>query len=134
MSDVLNVNSVELEKQYAPQFTECTHAKEMSVKSVVVTMPVLMKDEKKYSDCVDVLDQIEKWTQEIYSAAGLCPPDPEPFDNATPTIAPTSRPDQPASDVLTSTSESDPLHGIKIPCFGDQLTRVRFAGAKDLPL
>ena len=98
----------------------------MSVKSEVVTMPVLMKHEKKYSDI------LEKWTQEIYSAAGLCPPDPEPFDNATPTIAPTSRPDQPASHVLTSTSESDPLHGIKIPCFGDQLTRVRFAGAKDL--
>ena len=156
MSDVLTVNNVELEtirsryrvivarilfehftefqmfKPYAPQFTECTHAKDMSAKSEVVTMPVMMKDEKKYSDCVDVLDQLEKWTQEIYSAAGLCSPDPEPSDNATPTIAPTSRPDQPASHVPPSTSESDPLHGIRIPCFGDQLTRVRFAGAKDL--
>ena len=72
---------------------------------------------------MDVLDQLEKWTQEIYSAAGLCLPDPEPSDNVTPTIAPTSRPDQPASHVPPATSESDPLHGIKIPCFGDHLTR-----------
>ncbi len=51
----------------------------MSTKSEVVTMPVLMKDEKKYAECVDVLDQLEKWTQEIYSAAGLCSSVPELF-------------------------------------------------------
>jgi hypothetical protein len=32
---------------------------------------MLMKDKKKYSDCVDVLVQQEKWTYDIYSAAGL---------------------------------------------------------------
>jgi hypothetical protein len=30
----------------------------MSSKSEVVIMPVLMKDEKKYSECADVLDQL----------------------------------------------------------------------------
>ena len=94
------------------QFTECTDAKDISAKSEVVTVPVL-KDKKKYCDCVDVLDQLEKSTQEIYSA-GLCSPGPEPFDNATPTIAPTARPDQPACCAPPSTSDSDPLHGIKI--------------------
>ena len=44
----------------------------MSVKSEVITMPVIMKDEKKYSDCVDVLDTFEECAYEIYSAAGLC--------------------------------------------------------------
>jgi hypothetical protein len=36
--------------------------------SCVVTMPIMMKDEKKYSECIDILDQLETWT----SAAGLC--------------------------------------------------------------
>jgi hypothetical protein len=27
-----------------------------SIRSEVITMPILMKDEKKYADCVDVLD------------------------------------------------------------------------------
>ena len=119
-------------KPYVPQTTDCHHAKEMSSKSVVVTMPVLMKDEKKYSECVDVLDQLEKWTYDIYSAAGLCPSELPSSDAPIPTIGCRSRPDQPASHVPPTTSEEDPLSGVKIPCFGDQLTRVRFAGAKDL--
>ena len=119
-------------KPYTSQVTKCAYAKEMSMKSEVITMPVLMKDEKKYSECVDVLDQLEKWTHEIYSAAGLCSSPPESSKDATPVIAAHSRPDQPAAHVPPTPSKSDPLHGVKIPCFGDQLTRVRFAGAKDL--
>ncbi|XP_028418118.1 uncharacterized protein LOC114543248 [Dendronephthya gigantea] len=117
-------------KPYIPGATDCQQTKNMSAKSEVVTMPILMKDEKKYSECVDVLDQLEKWTEEIYAAAGLCSPS-EP-DDAAPSIGTTSRPDQPASHVPPATTDDDPLHGVKIPCFGDQLTRVRFAGAKDL--
>ena len=45
-------------KPYVAGSTSCRHSKEMSTKSEVLTMPVLMKDEKKYSDCVDVLDQL----------------------------------------------------------------------------
>jgi hypothetical protein len=36
--------------------TKSMNDKEMSTKSEVLTMPIMMKDEKKYSDCVDVLD------------------------------------------------------------------------------
>ena len=85
-------------------------------------MPILMKDEKKYSECVDVLDQLEKWTYEIYSAAGLCTSSDAPAqstyqppcsDTTVPTIGHSSRPDQPASHVPPTASEDDPLKGIK---------------------
>ena len=98
-----------------------------------ITMPVLMKDEKKYSDCVDVLDQFEEWTHKIYKSSGRCKDleaDQPPVSH--PVISATTRPDQPRSHVPPVMSESDPLQGIKIPCFGDELTRVRFAGACDL--
>ena len=118
-------------RKVLPTSTSCEFPREMANKSEVLTMPIMMKDEKKYSDCVDVLDQLEKWTQEIYTAAGLSSPEKE-SEEASPTIGTTSRPDQPASHVPPVASDSDPLNGVKIPCFGDQLTRVRFAGAKDL--
>ena len=112
--------------------TECSFSEQTSMKSEIVTLPVLMKDEKKYSECVDVLDQLEKWTHQIYSAAGLCKI-PDPTDKPDPpVIGNRSRPDQPASHVEPLPSPDDPLSGVKIPCFGDQLTRVRLAGAKDL--
>ena len=119
-------------KHCVPDATDCQHAKEMSIKSEVVIMPIIMKDEKKYADCVGILDQLEKWTQDIYSAAGLCQSEPAPTDANVPIIGCTSRADQPASHARPTASEEDPLCGVKIPCFGDQLTRVRLAGAKDL--
>lgn len=45
---------------------------EMSSASLVVPLPVLMKDEKKYAEVVGVLDQLEVWVKEIYSKAGRC--------------------------------------------------------------
>ena len=105
----------------------------MNVKSTVVPFPVLMKDEKKYADVVDVLDQLETWTHEIYSKAGLCPPlVADSFSQPPELPSTTSRPDQPASHIPPVATASDPLENVKIPCYGDQLSRVRFAGAKDL--
>ena len=119
-------------KPYVDERTSCIYAEEMGRKSEVLTMPILMKDEKKYGEVVDVLDQLEKWTEEIYSAAGLCSTHPASNPEDTPPIGTTSRPDQPAAHIPPIASESDPLRGVRIPCYGDQLTRVRFAGAKDL--
>ena len=119
-------------KQYLPKSTNCAYEKEMATKSEVITMPIVMKDEKKYAECVDILDQLETWTHNIYAAAGLCSPDPQGLCDAPPTIATHSRPDQPASHIPPVPSNTDPLNSVKVPCFGDQLTRVRFAGARDL--
>lgn len=117
---------------FVPAETECAFPSETAMKTEVVTMPILMKDEKKYSECVEVLDQLEKWTEEIYTSAGLCQPVQDAVQAAPPLIGQSSRPDQPASHCQPVPSADDPLSGIKIPCFGDQLTRVRLAGAKDL--
>ena len=130
--------------------TYCRYPDEMAKKSETITMPILMKDEKKYAECVDVMDTLEEWTHQIYSAAGLCqssrstPPsdaNPDPYQptSSASIVAPSqpalqqhSRPDQPASHIPPSSSDEDPLRGVRVPCFGDQLTRVRMAGAKDL--
>ena len=82
-----------------------------------------------------MLDQLEEWTYQIYSAAGLCCKS-NSSDGSAVSVAPamenSSRPDQPASHICPVVSSDDPLSGVKIPCFDDQLTRVRLAGAKDL--
>jgi len=119
-------------KDVLPAHTACRYSAEMRTQSVVVPLPVLMKDEKKYSDLVDVLDQLEAWVREIYAKAGLCNPAEEDHIPPAPPILAPSRPDQPSSHLPPVPSEDDPLVDVKIPCFGDQLTRVRLAGAKDL--
>ena len=83
---------------------------------------------------MDVLDQLEQWVYDIYSAAGLCQIRTDSDPPISPPVMSTysSRPDQLASHVPPSPYEDDLLHRIQIPCFGDQLTRVCFAGAKDL--
>ena len=105
------------------------HSAATARKSEIMTLPVLMKDEKKYSDCVDVLDQMEQWTHDIYEASGLCP---QSSSTTGTLIEVPTQPDQPRAHIPPVPSNSDPLQGIKIPCFGDELTRVRFAGARDL--
>ena len=119
-------------KEILPSRTPCQYQLEMNFKSAVVTLPVLLKDEKQYADVVDVLDQLEAWVREIYSKAGLCVPLEEGHVPPGPPIAAPSRPDQPLSHVPPETIADDPLARVRIPCFGDQLTRVRLAGAKDL--
>ena len=41
----------------------------MKQKSDIITMPVLMKEEKKYADCVDAMDTLETWIHDIYTKA-----------------------------------------------------------------
>ena len=120
-------------KEILPEHSPCRYQEEMKQQSLVVPLPVLMKDEKKYADIVNVLDQLEEWVKEIYVKAGLCVL--QDTDNAVPPappIAAPSRPDQPASHIPRVPQAEDLIACVKIPCFGDQLTRVRLAGAKDL--
>ena len=111
------------------------HKVEMQQKSLVVLFPVLFKDEKKYAEIVDVLDQLEKWVHQIYALAGKIPPEKD-ISNAhhvtLPSLPSTSQPNQPLSHVHPVVDSNDHLAKVRVPCYGDQLTRVRIAGAKDL--
>ena len=90
-----------------------------------------MKDEKKYADCVDILDQFETWVEEIMFQAENREVGAGPQEQGPPIAAP-ARPGQPGAHVAPHPEVNDPLAGVKIPVFGDQLTRVRISGAKDL--
>ena len=116
-----------------PKHIPHQYSEEMKVKSEVLTLPVLMKDEKKYADCVDVMDTFEDWIHEIHTkASGTVGINVPPRPPGRPAIHGPSRPDQPSSHAPPVPDPADPLCGVKVPCIGDQLTRVRFAGAKDL--
>ena len=116
-------------KDLVPMHTSCDYEEEMKKKSIVVPFPVLMKDEKKYSDLVDVLDTLEAWCHDLFAKAGATP-SCVPVVLPQPIIPMTSRPGQPAAHVPPTLSDTDPVP--TIPCFGDQLSRVRLAGGKDL--
>ena len=87
------------------------HKVEMQQKSLVVPFPVLFKDEKKYAEIVDMLDQLEKWVHQIYALAGKIPPEKD-ISNAHHVTLPlpsTSQPDQPLSHVHPVADPNDPL-------------------------
>ena len=79
---------------------------------------------------MDILDQLEEWTREMYEASDLS--EKVSSSPSLPMIADHAHPDQPGSHVPPAVLEEDPLNGVKIPCFGDELTRERFAGTRDL--
>ena len=104
----------------------------MALQSVVVPMLVLINNEKKYSYSVDVLDQLEVWVREIHTKAGLCAPPVGEHVAPGSQIADPSRADEPAFHIPPIPQADEPLAKVKIPCFADQLTRVRLACAKNL--
>ena len=100
----------------------------MSKKSMITSMPIINANEASYADCVKILRIYESWISEIYQRAGLLPD-----------IPPTANPPVPEGPALPGQthsfkvfSEGDVMKNMKIVFAGDQLTRVRFSGAKDL--
>ena len=110
--------------------TSCPYSDEMQSPSVIIPYPVMMKDEKKYAELVAVLDIMETWIEQLYSKAGLTNSTSVPVVISGPPIGTASRPDQPGSHIPRILPPDDPLP--KVPCYGDQLSRVRLAGGKDL--
>ena len=120
-------------KSVIPDHISHVYQKEMSEKSIVVTLPMQFKDEKKYSDVVDILDYYETELENIYTKAGVIQNPVEDSTAKQPVSIEgrSSQPDQPGAH-CNKVDENDHMKAISVPFGGDQLTRVRFAGAKDL--
>ena len=71
---------------------------EETKKSIVVNLPIIMKDKKKYSECVEIVDQLETWVEEIMTAANLAP-----------SAQSDSSSQLPSSSQLSPPSQLDPL-------------------------
>ena len=82
----------------------------------------------KYEDCVTILRTYEKWIAEIYVQPGLL--QELPHTDNPPLPAGPAAPGQ--TNAHAQATPEDPVKDMKIVFAGDQLTRVHFAGAKDL--
>ena len=104
------------------------YSKEMSQKSTIISMPIINVNESSYNDCVHILRTYESWIGEIYQNAGLLPDIPAKDDPNIPMGAANK------SQLYSHRNHTpgDIMKDMKICFAGDQLTRVRFAGAKDI--
>ena len=130
---VSNIPGLSFLKGVIPEHIDHIYQKEMSQKSVIVPLPMQLKDEKKYSDVVDILDYYEEELENIYTEAAVIekPADVANIPQAHLSEGQSSLPDQPAAH-YNKVDENDHMKVVSVPFGGDQLTRVRFAGAKDL--
>ncbi|XP_057312277.1 uncharacterized protein LOC130653781 [Hydractinia symbiolongicarpus] len=116
-------------KKVLPEHINHEYSEEMNKKSKIISMPIINANENNYQDCVVALRTFEFWIAEIYHKAGLLQDKPDVDDTIHIPEGP-AMPGQTYGHVAHT--ENDPMRDMKIPFSGDQLTRVRFAGAKDL--
>ena len=130
---VTNISQLSFLKSIVPQHISHKYQQEMAKKSTIIPLPMQMKDEKKYEDVVDILDSYEQELEDIYVRAGVVrkPNGPEQEQPARITSGASATPDQAAAH-FNKDDANDHMKGISVPFGGDQMTRVRFAGAKDL--
>ena len=105
-------------KSILPVHIPHKYSKEMAMRSIIVSLPILDANEAKYEDCVRILRSYEKWIAEIYVEAGLLDEIPQ-VDNPPVPDRPAA-PGQPGAH--GEDTPDDPMQEIKIAFAGDQLT------------
>ena len=117
-------------KNVYPKHIAHRFSSEMSKKYSFATLPIIDADERRYQDCVLILRTYEKWIWELFSKAGIVTGEIPDINVNEELLSETAAPGQPRAQVVFT--KDDPMKENKIMFAGDQLTRVRFAGAKDL--
>jgi hypothetical protein len=130
---VENVTHLSFMKSIIPTHIPHDYERETALKSTIVPLSMQLKDEKKYDDVVDILDYYEQELENIYAKAGVIQKPAETKEGQKPTSIEglTSAADQPGAH-SNKADDNDHMKAIAVPFGGDQMTRVRFAGAKDL--
>ena len=94
---------------------------------------MMLKDEKKYEDVVDILDGYEQHLEDIFVKAKVIEkPDNDTANETPPIIRGQSSSADQAMAHFNQDDDKDHMKKVSVPFGGDQMTRVRFAGAKDL--
>ena len=127
------ITALSFMKSIIPAHIDSKYPNEMAQKSTIIPLSMQFKEEKKYDDVVDILCTYENTLEDIYSKAGLIeiPKGTKPAASNDSLSGVASRPDQPGAHAKKNDS-NDHMRQVEVPFGGDQLTRVRFAGAKDL--
>ena len=91
------------------------------------------KEERKYDDVVDILCSYENTLEDMFEKAGLIkvPEGTKAAASGVSLSGAASRPGQPGAH-RRNYGDNDHMKDVEVPFGGDQLTRQRFAGAKDL--
>ena len=130
---VKHIESSSFPKSIIPEHITSKYPDEMPQKSTIVPLAIQFK-EKKYDDVVNILCSYENTLEDMYSKAGIiaAPEGTKPATTGDTSLSGAkANPSQPGAHVRQD-DKQDHMKEVSVTFGGDELTRVRFAGAKDL--